>query len=87
MARLQWRHILRAYVVGIGIPLLLGALAQWAMPGRFPFLLIGALAAIPLALFLGVRAVWPTLQVTEEAGGAADGCVPGRPVDGEPRAS
>ncbi|GEM_PF-4385334 len=87
MVRLQWQQILRAYVVGIGIPVLLGALAQWAMPGRFPFLFIGALAAIPLAVFLGVRAVWPTLQVTEEEAGRADGCVPGGCGDERPRAS
>ncbi len=62
MAHLPWQPVLRAYVLGLGLPVLLGALLQWAVPGGFPFLFLGALVAIPLALFLGIRAIWPALQ-------------------------
>ena len=66
MARFPWQALWQAYVWGLGVPLLLGGMLQWLLPGDFPFVLIGALVSIPLVVFLGVRALWPAFQIGEE---------------------
>lgn len=54
-ARINWRKLALIYVVTIGVPLLLGAIAELFFESVFSLVLLAGFMAIPLAVFFVCR--------------------------------